>query len=160
MQVQNPEATAIIRDQAGLTIAEGFPQNLSSSIVPVMDMTPNFHRLINRVLSATSGSSSVSLGTTDANKVSYLQGFSLSMHKDAAMDVATGSCSLTVSMNGISTVIARIPYITLTAERESIFIALPKPIKLDKNTSITAARGSSTAGVFRIDAVAYLTETQ
>lgn len=156
-QIQNVEAVNIIRDQAMLAIADGFPQTLQNTVVPVMDMTPSNHYLT-QVKSNLTSSNTATIHTTDANKKTLLFGFTFSISKDATSDAATGSATISAVLAGVNTPICRIPYITTTSERQIVSVILQNPILVDKNSAITVSRGSSTVGTFRMDSVIYYTE--
>ena len=146
MQVQNPEATQIIRDQAKLTVAEGFPQNLSSSIVPVMDMTPRFHRNETSFANGYTTSGNISLATSGQGKRFYITGYQIGIIKDATCDLASGDILVSYTQEGVSSRrLARIPTLTLTAQQISINHTLRNPILIDENSSITMT-GTFTAG--------------
>jgi len=150
MQIQNPSAGEIIREQAGLTLAEGFPQNLSGSVVPVMDMTPRFHRncIVLSTASATS-SATATLMTTSTSKKTYIVGVSLFYVKDATCDAATGSLGIRTTINGVSSQYLAYSYIiTLTAQQDRVIYTLEKPILIDKGVTIQAQIPTFTTGVF------------
>lgn len=144
-QVQNSDAIKAIRDGARLSISEGFPQMLSNTIVPVMDMTPDFHRratISKNSIGTTTGA--ISVYTTAANKDFYLTGLNMSFIKDVICD--TAGMSLTVTTEGINKTIFGFPTITLTAQTANLSHDFTVPIKIDPNTVISLS-GTFTAGV-------------
>jgi len=160
VDIQNTEAVNIIRDQAGLSLKEGFPKNLGTTVQPVMDMTPEFHRNTNDAISVSSAGSSGTLISAGSGKRYQILGISISFAKDATQDSASGSLSVTATLNGVSRAIARLPYITLTAERAQTFLNFNRPLEIDKDTAVSWARGASTTGTMRTDIVLYVTELQ
>jgi hypothetical protein len=137
MQIQNEEATRIIRDQAKLTLSEGFPQVLLPNVVPVMDMTPRFHKFANVLGSAGQiVTGSLSAFTSHATYETYVTGLCANYSKDATCDIATGSISVIAVIDGVSKQLARFSVVTLTAERENINITFRPAIKIDKNAAV------------------------
>lgn len=147
MQIQNPEAAQIIRDEAGLTLSEGFPQNLSSTVQGVIDMTPSFHKRIVPYASlsrTTSGAQTIA--TTSSTKNTYITSLSLGVAKDSACDVAIGAVVVTCNVGGAAKVLAAVPIVTLTAQTANIYYKFDKPILLDKGAAIAFGTSTYTAG--------------
>lgn len=149
MQVQNPEVGVIARDQAGLTIAEGFPQSLSSQIIPVLDITPDFH--VKKYIASAAVSATGSGGVLSAKpNVKYaIHGFVASFVKDATCDGADGTIQWTITQEGVTRAIVSFPVITLTAQTQSAVVKFDYPIICDENTGITTASYTFTAGKCR-----------
>lgn len=148
MIIQNEEATRIIRDGAKLTLAEGFPSVLLPNVVPVMDMTPDFHRITNIVksnFSASTGAITIYTTQNEKEKDFYLTHVTINLTKDATCDIANGRVALSVTIGGLSADLCSFSVLTLTAQDKSASIAFTKPIKIDKNTAITFA-GTFTVG--------------
>ncbi len=147
MQIQNPRATEVIREEAGLTLSEGFPQTLSSNIIPIIDMTPSFHAVVNI---ANTASSTTTGAITILNPVNegdlYITGAHIALVKDAACDMASGRVTLAATINGVVRSILSIPVLTLTAQQQSLSISFVRPIKVDKGTSVTLLTNSFAAG--------------
>jgi len=150
MQVQNPEVGMIARDQAGLTIAEGFPQSLSSQIIPVINLTPEDYRLLNIKSSGSSVSAtSNTIFTTSAERDTYIVGIVYSFVKDATCDVATGFSRIQTTIDGVSgSVLARFALLTLTAQNQTTYIKFPRPVKVNRNVAVQLAQDTFTAGTF------------
>jgi len=154
MNVQNAEPGNIIREQAGLTLVEGYPQNLSNNIQAVMDMTPNFHKKI-KPYSASSGvSGSITAYTAVIKRKLEIFGYYLALAKDASCDIATGNVSINFTQDGVSKVLVALPVITLTAQQMILSLSFDKPIVCDENTSVTVY-GTYTAGVMRRQVTIY-----
>jgi len=148
MQIQNEDATRIIREGAKLTLAEGFPAVLLPNVVPVMDMTPNFHRkaIIKSVARAATGSSTIY--TLPTGKRFVITGASLCAMADASCDATEFWIGIT--QNGVSsTRIISFPRLSLTAYSETLSVSFPVPIEVDANSSMslnmTFTVGSATA---------------
>lgn len=147
MQVQNPQAGEIIRDQAGLTLAEGFPQNLSSSIIPIMDMTPDFHREVPLCGgNSSTGTGAITLLTASNTKKTYITSLTLGIVKDVTCDAGTSRLAINATIGGVSRNIICIPTLTLTAQSSVIAIEFSKPIQIDKGSLLTVASYSFAAG--------------
>jgi len=147
MLIQNSYATQVIRDQAKLTLSEGFPQNLLPNVQPVIDMTPRFHRradLLKAASRTTSGSATIF--QTDAGKDTYITGLIFSVTKDSTCDMATGSVSLSCTVGGIAQTLCTLSVVTLTAQDKEIAIEFPVPIKIDPSTNVTIGSQSFTVG--------------
>lgn len=139
--VQNNEAIKIIQDQARLNNAEGFPAQLRRDIQPVMDMSPDLHRVINVVETATSNST---IYTTPALGDFYLYSIDLSAEKTAA-DTGT-AVQITVRINGVSKTIMGWACITATAGSVNKTLNLAVPLRVDRNAPINLGiTGSFTA---------------
>lgn len=133
MIIQNEEAIRIIRNGAKLTLAEGFPQALLPNVVPVMDMTPRFHRNSNIVKYLSSAGNNI-IYTVPEGKNFYLSAIYLSSSKSAT---ETGTVSsVTATIDGVSVTLLSIASITLTQHLDSLSLSLPVPIKIDSGTSI------------------------
>jgi len=144
IKIQNADAIQAIRAGAKLSISEGFPQELTGQALPVMDMTPNFHRFANIVRSVqatTSGTST--LYTTPTDKDFYLTAASLNYEKDVVNDSLL--VYLSVVIDGATNNVLRIGKLGTTASKGESSIALSPPIKLDRGSQILIG-GSFTAG--------------
>lgn len=146
MQVQNPEVGEIIRDQAGLTLTEGFPQSLSSSITSVIDITPHFHKVMSSINDTGTTSGTRTVFTASTSKKTYIVGFHYSYIKDATCDITTGAGIAVRAVSGGATrTLAAFTVLTTTAQSESIFIQLPRPILMDRGGAVSHT-GTYTAG--------------
>lgn len=138
MNIQNEEAIRIIRNGAKLTLSEGFPQVLLPNVVPVMDMTPRFHRVVNIVRNATSATT---IYTVPSDKDFYLTYASLSAAQSAA---GTGvSLSITVVIDGVARNLMDMATITLQACTESASNNFVPPVKVDRGSNIVLSASGS-----------------
>jgi len=144
MQIQNEDATRIIREQAKLTLSEGFPQVLLPNVVPVMDMTPRFHRRTNIIKdSGTTANSNPTIYTVPAKKILYVTGARLAFVKSADCDCGTGFNLISCPVDGASVTLISLPVLALTQERDSGQITFDNPIKLTAGTAILNNRAAS-----------------
>ena len=157
MQIQNENASSIIREEAKLTLAEGWPQVLLPNVVPVMDMTPSFHQLTTIIKdSTTSANTNPTIYTVPAKKVFYLTALKLSYRKDATCDASSGQQVITATIDGSTVVICGLASITLTAESESIYQNFQRPIRLKAGSAIVSGRsGAFTVGALQRSATVY-----
>jgi len=136
MLIQNPVAAQVIRDQAKLTITEGFPQNLLANVQPVMDMTPRFHRTATAAISNSTGSGNSAVFTTSTNADTFITGATWGIVKDATCDLASGGASLTATQDGKSITLLTLPVLTLTAQSLIVSQVFNPPIKVDRNITL------------------------
>ena len=147
--IQNPDAGEAIRKQAGLTLAEGYPQQLASTVQPVMDMTPRFHRVAKTFgSSTTSTSGSGTVFTTSATKETMITSVQFGIIKDNTCDAANGSCGLRVNQGGAQQLLCVLPVLTTTGQEHNVTVSFPTPVRADKGTAIQFFNGSFTVGNF------------
>jgi hypothetical protein len=143
-QIHNSDLSKEIRDGIKLQqLSDVIPSQLADKVVPVMEVNPKLLRRCNVVKSYTStatGAGSTAIFTLPSGRDFYLIGFTISLSKNAACDVATGSYALTGSVDGISTVIARIAFTTLQVCDVTLSFAFPEAVKIDA--------GNLTSGAF------------
>lgn len=94
---------------------------------------------------ATTGGGTIA--TTPADKDTYLVGLHFSFSKNAACDIASGNIRVTAVIDGLTVNIASFAVLTLTAEQGSDYFPFTVPIKIDRNTTISFAADSYTAGL-------------
>jgi len=139
MQVQNPDVTQIARDQAKLSVAEGFPQNLLPDIRPILDVTPRHHRNV-EILRATTAAGN--LYTVPAKTTFYLTNALISGAK-AVGDSGT-AISMTATYNGATVTLLRAISSTLTAYEQTIVGNWQfHPIKFPSGSVITLGVGGT-----------------
>jgi len=148
MQIQNPLAGMIIREQAGLTLTEGYPSNLLPNVQGVIDMSPDLHASLESQAAISTSSGASTAYTTNSKRYFYLTGFSFGISKDATCDTATGSTSVTVVSNGVNYNIAFVPILTLTAQNQVISLNFNKHIRIDPASLVRFSNTSFTVGVF------------
>ncbi len=145
MQIQNPDATDIIRQEAGLTLAEGFPQNLTTNVVPVMDMTPSFHRQTQIATASRTATGSTTILTLSQQKRTYVTGVLLQSESDATSDcieiTVTGK-----SVTGAAVKLAFIRKLASSAGNYSQVVDFPFPIEIDKTGGTISLNQSYSTG--------------
>lgn len=156
MQIQNNDATQIIRDQAKLSITEGFPQKLLSNVQPVIDMTPRFHRTLLSKNASRSTTGSSTIYTAPAKKRVYICGAQISASADATSDCT--EFYIAVQQGGVAAVrILSLMKLTTTAFSDSLSVSFPFPIEIDEGTNITLNQ-SFTVGTNTCRCIAYIYE--
>lgn len=141
-KIQNTEAIKAIRDSARLSVSEGFPQELDTRVVPVIDMSPIINKEINVVRSQNStASGAVNIYTTNnsGGYRFYLKSIYFAMIKDSNCDVANGVINVTANVDGVNRTLVAIPVLTTTAQNEAVYIYFNTPVKLDLGATITMA---------------------
>lgn len=145
VKIQNSDAIKAIRDNARLSISEGFPQDLSLTAVPTMDMTPDFHRISN-VLAFNSNTVSGTINATlPSGKRVFVTQIHCSMVKNATCDTATAALLLAGVIGGKTIRFALPNVLTLTAERFDLVLPYNPPIEVDAGSDI-GLTGTFTAG--------------
>jgi len=153
--IQNPEASAIIRKQAGLTLSEGYPQNLLMNVQPVMDMTPSFHRegrTLGAATRTTSGTSTIL--TASETKKTFITGICLSIAKDATCDVAIGAVVVQCTQGSAARTLASIAIITTTLQSQTVYVPLDD-FEIDEGSTIYFGTSTYTVGTMSRTATIY-----
>ena len=138
-QIQNAEiVNRVIRD---LGLVQGTDLRLESSnlVIPTINLSPATEDYIVMGLTESTGTAGT-IYTTPAspNKQRfYLTGASLSFVKNALCDIATGVISVAATIGGVGRSIAALSVLTLTAERDSIFVKFEPAIPIDASTNIS-----------------------
>jgi len=127
---------------------EATPNNLSSQIVPVIEVNPKLLRTCNLVKTNAASGTSALFYTTPTNQDFYIVALEASFIKDAACDLATGVISVNCTIDGAaSQSLLKFSVLTLTAQNQTATISFPTPIKVDRNTTISMSRAATTAGL-------------
>lgn len=151
-QIQNPEAVDIIREEAKLSLGDGFPQVLGNQVVPVMDMTPHHHKKAHICKTAfASNTTSANLYTTPTDQDFYLTALSLSVVKDAT--ATSTESSIRVNIGSVTVRIATIIGFTLTAQNQTYALSFNNPVKIDRGTTFTVQNGTGTANINAIGTI-------
>ena len=143
--IQNAEAIKIIRDECRLSISEGFPQVLGGTVLPVIDMSPVFHRKPFTVNANPVSTGAVTIYTTVAGEDVYISGIQLGFVQNVTSSAATGQISVTAVIDGTTVPLVSIPVLTLTAMSENTYVQFANPIKVDVATAIVLT-GTFAAG--------------
>jgi hypothetical protein len=147
-QVTNKDAIKALIDSANLPIID-IPIKLAQSIVPIIDITPVAHRVVNIGRStATTSPSNSTIYTTPTDRDFYLTGAILTASYDATAD--NTFTHLQTYVNGYLFSILEFRKISLTAFSDNTTISFPTPIKLDRGATIVLSGsfnvGSGTKG--------------
>jgi hypothetical protein len=152
-KIQNSELTKEILNAARInTSISQIPQDLASSVVPVIEVNPRLTRMSNIVRQAeytTTGTNRAIL-TLDSGKEFILTGCTLTLIKDATCDMADTVVSMSIVIDGKTNYIITIETLTLTAQNNTIIMPLTVPIKLDKGSTVYMNHTTFTVGKFRI----------
>lgn len=141
MQIQNPEVTRLARSVGGLTLSEGYPQNLMPDVRAVIDLTPRTHRVTD-ILKAATGAAT--LYTTPMDRDFFMTVASMQGSK-AATDSGT-ALTITATVNGVSVTILSSIFQTLhddTFQDRGHFFY---PIKVDRGTAVVFSLGGTWTG--------------
>ena len=148
--INNAQLTKELIEGAKIQLSyDDVPGRLATAVVPTMEVNPKLMRVAN-VVDGTGESTSgtITLYTSPEDRDFYLTNAIISFSKDATCDVSTGSLQLKGYMNGVNIRLAELALLTLTAERDSLSVVFPTPLKLDRGSSISIA-ATFAAGVMR-----------
>jgi hypothetical protein len=145
VQIVNSDVIQNLVNDCGLQSANGVPTQLSNQVVPVVNITPR--QISNVAIGGTnSGTGAVTLYTTPVDRDFYLTSASVGYAKSAACDMGDGFIYLKVYIRGLQVNVCIAPAMALTAEKNNVAISYTAPLKLDRNSTITIAAQSFTAG--------------
>jgi hypothetical protein len=149
INIKNTDTIKNLINATGVNVQQDIvPSKLSETVVAVMDIGPNNNRvgtILNPSTFDAANTAALTLATTDTTRDTYVTGAMLSVIKDAT---ATSTRSaIVVTINGLQTRLISIPGFTLTAQNQSVFLAFPAPIKLDKGSNITATNTTAVGNV-------------
>jgi len=135
-QITNKDVVKALFDGARMPIQET-PAELGKTVVPVLDGTPDFHRITDKfadfVVSVTTTGSTIT--TTPTTRDFYLTGAQIAFQADATAD--STNVQVTFVQGGVRRVLYYFPKLSLTATSDSIFLNFQdKPIKIDRGTTI------------------------
>lgn len=147
VNIQNEEVQKAYQEQLRISIAEGMLRGASDGLVPVLDVTPHFHRrgTVYRGQSTSTGTITVYNGS--AKKRLVVTGYSLSIIKDATCDLASGVQEVIATQGGTSQRLAGYSSLVTTAQQVHITQSFKEPVFLDENTNVTFA-GTFTVGAY------------
>ncbi len=138
MRIQNSSTIKEIRSAACLSISEGFPQDLSNQIIPVINVNPkdyNEGRIFAHGSSVAAGT--VTIYTCSSTLDTFIMSCSYSFSKNVACDIASGRTAIQIiGFDGVTYAILSLAVLTLTAERDSISISFNKPLHVKKGSVI------------------------
>jgi len=130
-----------------------FSDELSPNVVAVVPVTPITNIIRTASTNTTAGGT---IFTTPDDKDFYLTDVMLSASKNAACDVVIGTyAALQITVNGLTVQISRITSLTATDQNDTVVLNFTFPIKIDRDTIISIASSSYTAGLSSRNATIY-----
>lgn len=156
MQTRNPsiheDMNRIFDFKAGDATDDVYEQ-----IIPVMPIS----RICKQVkIGSRATTGTATAFTTPTDKDFYIAMAELALIKDATNDAATGTMTLSATIEGVSSKILVIPLLTLTAQSETVVGTFTPPLKVDRGTSVTTSLTFSVgAASFACIIVGYNVET-
>jgi hypothetical protein len=148
MQIQNAEATAIIQKEAKLTLSEGFPQVLAATAIPVIDMSPFFHKTADIIKAQTlEDATSATIYTVPSKKYFFLTSYTLSELSSSTAD--SEFVAITVKVNGQTASIATLcpNQVGTSLMNSSIGVALHTRIRCDPGSPILLISQTATSKI-------------
>lgn len=115
------------------------PTELAEKIIPVINVNPRHNKYTTHVYSgASSATGSLSVAALPTGKEFYITYIIMSYVKDAACDAASGRVTLTYvpKDTDVTTELADLPVLTLTADGKQVFLAFPYPLRCRSGSSI------------------------
>jgi hypothetical protein len=101
------------------------------SPIPVVEVNPKIVKNCLVKTATATGTGNTTIFTTNAKNKTYIIGYVLTWHKDAAAD--STSARIMVPLSGVSTILGYITALTATAYSQSIMMSLNHPMLVDKN---------------------------
>ncbi len=144
VEIQNKQIIDDISEKTKISNIAMLPLNLSNNIQPVMEIGKNIEELIG-IGSSSAVTGGFAIHTADSTKDTYITSASLSVVKDGACDVSSGSINVSCTIRGATRTILTLAVLTLTASSQQISISFPEPIKIDKS-SVVSITGAFTLG--------------
>lgn len=144
--IRNSEPVKQLVEQFQLQPGFVSPQG-GTTIVPVMETHSKLVRnpdIVRHVAPTATGTNTILAAV--ASKVFVLKTATLSFSKDSTCDIATGTITLSGTVDGGTRHILALPVITLTAERDVVNQVWPAGLELDSNSALTVT-GTFTLGV-------------
>lgn len=147
--IQNEKAITAIRDNARLSVRDGFPTQLANIVQPVMDMTPDLQQKTTFFLqSSKSNSGTQGLAAPSGEVRVFVTSIFFEIYKDVTCDIATSEYDLTLKRKGATIKVGGMIIVTLTAEQRSKEFYFQRPIEVDPGSQMSVP-GTFTAGVYK-----------
>ena len=141
---QNKRISNWIIDELRLNpVSDAIPKQVVPSIQPVFEVNRNVANFQATITKATTGTGSIA--TTSSTVDTYITQVTYSITKDATCDQATGTLAVNGVIGGTTTPLIRLSVLTLTAQDKTASASFDPPVKLDRN-SLISANLSFTAG--------------
>jgi hypothetical protein len=143
--------TAILKNLSDFWRLKGdaLPSELNDTIVPVFDVRPPAN--IIRTASAVNTGAAQTLYTTPTDQDFFLTNALIGVIKDVT--ATSTNSQLKVTIDGVARTILNIPGLTLTVQNQSVPMAYPNPIKVDRGTNITLENSTGVGNVTSTAAV-------
>lgn len=156
--IYNSDATRALIAGAGIqTSSDRVPSELADKTLPMIDQTPDFHRVIGfSSTNSTGNTGALTIHTASAVKDTYITNLSFSIVKSAACDIATGDLTITglIDGKGTSSALGTIGVLTTTLERDTIQIVFPVPLKMARSGTIALSSVTFSLGALQRSATA------
>lgn len=139
----------------GLKLApsrDKIPNELADKILPVYELNDAYD-IITAGGSSSSSSSTASILTASSTADTYITSLMMSVDKDATSD--STDFSVNVVQNGAVRALGKIIMITLTATSKIISISFPRPVRIDKGSTVRIAATFTVGALSRSAAVTY-----
>lgn len=136
MQIQNSSTIKELRTAAGLSISEGFPQQLANQIIPVIDINPKHLRratILGTLLNRNTTGSNITVLSAQSEEV-FVTGFNISNQQDATSDNVL--IVLQATIDGVLKRFYSRQKVTATAGLINENIQLSHAIKIDLGSTI------------------------
>jgi len=141
-----------VNDLALSSSVDKIPNETLDKIQLTYPLTPKFSNRIATLTSSATGSGAIF--TTSATKETYICGINIAVTSDATAD--STSSSLTVVIDGVAKTPIRINKQTLTAGSAHAEISFPYPLKIDKNSAVTAVKAFTVGAEINSYSIIYL----
>lgn len=142
--INNQELKKAFSDSTKTQLLEQPNQVDNRVVIPIVDVTPYFHKKADIVRNGTlSAATSATIYTTPAERDFYLTSFAFSYKKDATSPAVLMGLSI-VNVDGVR-VGWNISDNSVTATRDKMQMNFSIPIKVARNSTITLTSSSATA---------------
>ena len=145
-QINNQEMKRAFSDSTKTQLSEQ-PNNVDNrNVIPIVDITPeNREYLTFGTATTLVNATSSTLFTSSALKDTYITSGVVAYINDVTSTATL--ITLRVTINGLTSYLVTIPTLTLTVGSGSVSFALPKPIKIDRNTAVTINSNTNVANI-------------
>lgn len=145
--IHNSNLTKELIDVGKLQVSrDKIPNELAEKVVPVINVNPKDYRIANVLRYNTcTNATNATIYTTPADRDTYITNIMLAFIKDATA-TSTGVW-INFVIDGATRTILHYPCLTLTAQTGAITLALPSPIKVDRNTAITVNSSTNVGNI-------------
>jgi hypothetical protein len=113
--------------------------------IPVIEVGMKLSKSSRLINAARGTTGTISIMTTPTEQQFYLRRISMCIVKDATCDIPLGIVACSSVINGVTTSLAQIPVLTLTAQEQNIVVPFNN-VKLDKSAVIQVTSGAYSVG--------------